>query len=107
MYVYITTVCHWCNAPQEVFKRDEGNYTAHVFAGVASLELHRGKEARGHYKAAIEAQPEEPLAWKVPHYKITAGHWPFSEQISKVATQNLDQLEGVPQQELKLQSDIF
>ncbi len=25
-------------------------------------------------------------------YKITAGHWPFSEQISKVATQNLDQL---------------
>ncbi len=25
-------------------------------------------------------------------YKITAGHWPFSEQISKLATLNLDQL---------------
>ncbi len=28
----------------------------------------------------------------IPDYKITVGHWPFSEQISKVATQNLDQL---------------
>ncbi len=25
-------------------------------------------------------------------YKITAGHWPFSKQITKVATQNMDQL---------------
>ncbi len=23
-------------------------------------------------------------------YKVTAGHWPFSEQISKVVNQNLD-----------------
>ncbi len=28
----------------------------------------------------------------ITDYKVTAGHWPFSENFSKVATQNLDQL---------------
>ncbi len=34
----------------------------------------------------------EVLGTRLAVYKITAGHWPFSEQISKVANQNLNQL---------------
>ena len=44
---------------------DEGNYMGHVFAGLAGLELGRYEEAKQHYKTAIAAQPDEPLAWKV------------------------------------------
>ncbi len=33
-----------------------------------------------------------PFVHGISDYKMTAGHWPFSEQISKVATQNLNQL---------------
>ncbi len=39
------------------------------------------------YWSSCSHCPLEPIA----DYKI-AGHWPFSEQISKVATQNMDQL---------------
>lgn len=38
---------------------------AHVFAGLAAVELDRPVEARQHYKTAITAQPTDPLAWKV------------------------------------------
>lgn len=44
---------------------DGGNYMAHVFAGLASLELGQYTEAKQHYKTAITTQPDEPLAWKV------------------------------------------
>ena len=50
---------------QEIFAVDEGNYMGHVFAGLAGLELGRYTEAKQHYKTAIAAQPDEPLAWKV------------------------------------------
>lgn len=36
-----------------------------MFAGVASLELNRQEEAKGHYRTAITLRPEEQLAWKV------------------------------------------
>jgi tetratricopeptide (TPR) repeat protein len=49
---------------QEIFAVDEGNYMGHVFAGLAGLELGRYTEAKQHYKTAIAAQPDEPLAWK-------------------------------------------
>ena len=59
----------WCtqfiSIPQEIFVLDESNYTAHVFAGLAALELGSHGEARQHYKTAIGAQPQEQLAWKV------------------------------------------
>ena len=38
---------------------------AHVFAGLAAIELGRLAEAKQHYKTAIAAQPNDPLAWKV------------------------------------------
>ena len=38
---------------------------AHVFAGLAGLELGRYADAKQHYKTAIASQPDEPLAWKV------------------------------------------
>lgn len=56
---------------------DGENYMGHVFAGVAALELGRHAEAKGHYKTAIAAQPQEALAWKVHLYDI-----PRSFQIS-------------------------
>ena len=56
---------------QEIFVVDEGNYTGHVFAGLAALELGRYAEAKEHYKTAIASQPDEPLAWKVCHYTCT------------------------------------
>ena len=50
---------------QEVFELDGSNYTAHVFAGLAALELGNYDESKQHYKTAIGVQPEEQLAWKV------------------------------------------
>ena len=44
---------------------DEGNYTGHVFAGLAALEMGRHADAKQHYKTAITSHPDEPLAWKV------------------------------------------
>lgn len=44
---------------------DEDNYTAHVFAGLAALELGSYRDAKQHYKSAIASQPAEQLAWKV------------------------------------------
>ena len=52
---------------QEIFAVEEGNYTGHVFAGLAGLELGRYAEAKQHYKTAIASQPAEQLAWKVIH----------------------------------------
>ena len=50
---------------QEVFSLDESNYTAHVFAGLAELELGHPQQAGQHYRTAVGLQPGEQLAWKV------------------------------------------
>lgn len=49
---------------------DEDNYTAHVFAGLAALELGSYRNAKEHYKRAIAGQPAEQLAWKVREYCV-------------------------------------
>ena len=49
---------------------DEDNYTAHVFAGLAALELGRYRNAKEHYKSAVASQPTEQLAWKVRKYCV-------------------------------------
>lgn len=51
---------------QMVFAIDASNYQAHVFAGLAALQLGRQEEAKQHYQSAITIAPHEQLAWKVP-----------------------------------------
>lgn len=53
---------------QMVFAIDASNYQAHVFAGLAALQLGKQQEAKQHYKSAITISPEEQLAWKVVAY---------------------------------------
>ena len=48
-----------------VFAIDANNYHAHVFAGLAALQLGKQQEAKQHYKSAINIAPQEQLAWKV------------------------------------------
>lgn len=48
-----------------VFAIDANNYQAHVFAGLATLQLGKQQEAKQHYKSAINIAPQEQLAWKV------------------------------------------
>lgn len=49
---------------QMVFAIDANNYHAHVFAGLATLQLGKQQEAKQHYKSAINIAPKEQLAWK-------------------------------------------
>ena len=48
-----------------VFAIDASNYQAHVFAGLAALQLGKQQEAKQHYQSAIDIAPQEQLAWKV------------------------------------------
>lgn len=49
---------------QMVFDIDASNYQAHVFAGLAALQLGKQEEAKLHYQSAISIAPQEQLAWK-------------------------------------------
>ena len=50
---------------QAVFAIDGLNYHAHVFAGLAALELGKRAAAKEHYRTAITVNTEDPFAWKV------------------------------------------
>ena len=50
---------------QMVFAIDASNYQAHVFAGLAALQLGKQQVAKQHYHSAIDIAPQEQLAWKV------------------------------------------
>lgn len=56
---------------QMVFAIDASNYQAHVFAGLATLQLGKQQEAKQHYKSAINIAPQEQLAWKVFYCSIS------------------------------------
>ena len=53
-----------------MFVIDASNYQAHVFAGLAALQLGKQQEARQHYQSAIAIAPHEQLAWKVTFQHI-------------------------------------
>ena len=57
-----------------VFTIDASNYQAHVFAGLAALQLGRQPEAKQHYQSAIDIAPQEQLAWKVLSPLLSNNH---------------------------------
>ena len=65
VYLFALVICHVYHQSQMVFALDASNYQAHVFAGLAALQLGKQQEAKQHYQSAINIAPQEQLAWKV------------------------------------------
>ena len=50
---------------QAILKHDKSNYNALVFVGVSAEGLEQPDQAIAAYKRAIDAEPNNPLAWQV------------------------------------------
>jgi superkiller protein 3 len=48
----------------QALEHEANNYNAQVFRGLAQLQLKRYDESEKAYKAAIESQPSQALAWQ-------------------------------------------
>ena len=55
---------------QAILKHDNNNYNALVFVGVSAEGLEQPDQAVAAYRRAIEAEPNNPLAWQVMWYSF-------------------------------------